>query len=109
MSPSPVSDSAERGHLFLLHHTQRGYIWVQQHRLSVLDLQVRLSRTGAAEHAELGELASWRHPGIVTALEVGKAALPPSLIPLLSRPFCREPLGLLMLLRMLSVHASDLI
>eukprot|EP00884_Botryococcus_braunii_P004603 jgi/Botrbrau1/14143/Bobra.182_3s0084.1 len=42
----------------------------EQYRLSILDLQVRLNSAAAAEHASLGELASWVHPGRVTALEV---------------------------------------
>ena len=44
---------------------------LQQHQLSVLDLVARLApEGGAVEQVSLERLASWEHPGEVTALQV---------------------------------------
>jgi len=43
---------------------------MQQHHLSVMDLVTRLAPEGAVEGVTLERLASWQHPGLVTALQV---------------------------------------
>ena len=45
---------------------------VQQYQLSVMDLTVQTSADGSATEAvSLQHLASWIHPGLITALQVG--------------------------------------
>jgi len=49
----------------------------QQYQLSVMDLTVQTSADGSATEAvSLQHLASWIHPGLITALQVGPAILP---------------------------------
>ena len=48
----------------------------QQYQLSVMDLTVQTSADGSATEAvSLQHLASWLHPGLITALQVGAAIL----------------------------------
>ena len=50
------------------------FILSQQYQLSVMDLTVQTSTDGSATEAvSLQHLASWIHPGLITALQVGSA------------------------------------
>lgn len=50
---------------------------MQQHHLSVLDLVTRLApEGGAVEQVSLERLASWEHPGHVTALQARAPSRP---------------------------------